>query len=177
MYNFSKNNKKILSGFTLIELLLYIAISSLMLLMISFFLMMIIQSRIKNQTMSEVEQQGLQVMQIIKQTIRNAESIISPSQGETSTTLNLDVINVADDPTIFDSSGGVIRITEGVGSPISLTNSKVMVSNLSFRNLSRANTPGIIRIRFTLEYINSTDRNEYSFTKNFYGSASLRYPQ
>ncbi|PKL72744.1 hypothetical protein CVV26_00595 [Candidatus Kuenenbacteria bacterium HGW-Kuenenbacteria-1] len=165
---------KATKGFTLIELLLYISIASIMLLAISIFLFLLLQSRVKNQTIAEVEQQGLAVMQIITQTARNAEAIISPLQGISASSLTLDVIASANDPTIFDLTNGVIKIKEGTGSNVSITNSRVIVSNLSFSNLSRTNTSGIIRIQFTLIHQNLSNRNEYNFSKTFYGSASLR---
>ena len=62
--NFYKKNNR---GFTLIELLLYITISSVMLLAISVFLSALLQSKVKNQTIAEVEGQGIQVMQMITQ--------------------------------------------------------------------------------------------------------------
>lgn len=164
------------SGFTIIELLLYVAISSVILLVISLFLQTLLESRIKNQTIAEVEQQGLQVMQMITQTARNAEAITSPAQGASAATLTLDVITVANDPTIFDLASGVIRITEGTGSAVSLTNSRITASSLTFQNLSLTSTPGTIRIQFTLTHVNPEGRNEYSFTKTFTGSATLRQP-
>jgi len=163
-------------GFTLIELLLYVAISSVILLVISLFLQTLLESRIKNQTIAEVEQQGLRVMQIITQTIRNTEAINSPAQGASATILSLDVITGASDPTIFDLLGNTIRITEGVSSAVPLTNSRVTVSGLTFQNLSRSATPGTVRIQFTLTHVNPAGRNEYSFAKTFIGSATLRQP-
>lgn len=161
-------------GFTLIELLLYVAISSVLLLVISAFLSSLLQSRIKNQTIAEVEQQGVQVLQMITQTIRNAQSITSPAQGISSSSLTLDVVATTSDPTIFDLSGGAIRIKEGAASAIPLTNSRVTASALTFQNLSRSDTPGTVRIQYTLTHLNSSGRNEYDFTKTFVGSASLR---
>lgn len=165
---------KATKGFTLIELLLYIAISSVMLLAIVSFLFILLESRIKNQTIAEVEQQGLAVMQIITQTARNAEAITSPVVSASSSSLILDVITTANDPTIFDLASNVIRIKEGTGLNVALNNSRVIASGLIFQNLSRANTPGIIRVQFTLSHQNLSNRNEYNFSKIFYGSASLR---
>ncbi|MBI5222371.1 MAG: prepilin-type N-terminal cleavage/methylation domain-containing protein [Candidatus Magasanikbacteria bacterium] len=161
-------------GFTLVELLLYASITSVMLLVISVFLSTLLESRVKNQTIAEVEQQGTQVMQLITQTARNAEAITSPATGASASSLTLDVVTVASDPTIFDLSGGVIRIKEGAGTATALTNSRVTASALTFQNLSRTSTPGTIRIMFTLTYVNSSGRNEYTYAKTFYGSASLR---
>ena len=48
-------------GFTLIELLLYVSIASTVLLASTVFFHMLLESRVKNQTISEVEQQGLLV--------------------------------------------------------------------------------------------------------------------
>jgi len=167
---FMKNNK----GFTLIELLLYISIAAVMLLIISVFLSTLLQSRIKNQTIAEVDQQGAQVIQIVTQSIRNAEGINSPVQGASASLLSVDVFNSSDDPTIFDLSSGAIRIAEGVGSPLPITNSRLVVSGLNFQNLSHDNTSGIIRVQFTLTHVNPENRNEYDYNKTFYASASLR---
>lgn len=136
--------------------------------------MTLLEARIKNQTIAEVEQQGLQVMQIITQAVRNSTSINSPAQGVSASTLSVDTYTGSNNPTVFDASGGAIRIKEGVGSPISLTNSRIAVSGLTFQNLSRTNTPGLVRIQFTLTYTNVGGRNEYNFSRTFVGSAALR---
>lgn len=136
-------------GFTLIELLLYVSIVGTVIFSIAGFLSLSMQSRLKNQTIAEVEQQGVQVMQIITQAGRNATDI-----NFTST---------------FDLSGGVIR-----ENTIALTNSRVVASDLTFQNLSRAGTPGTIKVQFTLTHVNPEGRQEYNFSKTFYGSASLR---
>lgn len=161
-------------GFTLIELLLYIAVASVMLLVISIFLSLLLQSRIKNQTMVEVEQQGAQAMQLITQTARNAEAITSPAPGASASSLMLDVITVANDPTVFDLASGVIRIKEGTDSTIALNNSRITASALTFRNLSRVGTPGTVHIQFTFTHANPEGRNEYNYSKTFVGSATLR---
>ena len=172
MQNSIKNQK----GFTLVELLLYVAISSVMLLVISLFLSTLLQSRVKNQTIAEVEQQGIQIMQIITQTLRNGATINSPIVGSSAASLSVDTYNVVNNPTIFDLSLGVIRIKEGATAVVSLTNSRVTASALNFQNLSRASTPGTIRISFTITSVNSSGRNEYNFTKTFTGSGTLRQP-
>ena len=164
------------AGFTLIELLLYVGIASMILLMTSLFLSTLLQSRVKNQTIAEVEQQGLQVMQIITQTIRNAEAINSPAVGASAADLELNVVTGTSDPTIFALSSDVIQITEGAGLAVSLTNNRVAASGLNFQNMSRSATPGTVRVEFTITHVNPEGRNEYDFSKTFYGSASLRQP-
>ncbi len=161
-------------GFTLIELLLYVSIIGTIVFASAGFLSLLMQTRVKNQVISEVEQQGMQVMQIITQTGRNAEIINSPSLGGSAASVSFGMITPVDSPTVFDLSSGVIRIKEGVGTAVSLTNSRITASGLSFQNLSRTGTPGTIRIQFTLTYNNSSGRNEYNFTKTFYETATLR---
>lgn len=153
-------------GFTLIELIIYIGLMSIMLLGITSFTKTVLQTRTRSQVIAEVEQQGVQVMQILTQTIRNAASILSPGLGSNNSTLILDVVNPTADPTTFSLSNNSINIQEGGGSLIELTNSRVEVQNLIFQNFSRLDTPGLVKFNFTLNYKN--------YSKAFYGSASLR---
>ena len=162
------------SGFTLIELLLYLAISSLILLTAIMFLWTLLEARVKNQTIAEVEAQGRQVIEQITQTVRNAEAITSPGVGSSGGTLTLDVVDSGDDPTVFTTTGGVVTISEGGGSAVSLTNDLVSVSGLAFENLSRTDTPGALKISFTISYQSDSNLNQYDYTKTFYGTASLR---
>jgi type II secretory pathway pseudopilin PulG len=161
-------------GFTLIELLLYVSIVGMMILSVSALLPLLMQSRVKNQTISEVAQQGTQAMQIITQTIRNSTVINSPTIGASASSLSVDTITAGNNPTVFDLSSGVLRIKEGTDSAVSLTNSRVVVSSLTFQNLSRTGTNGTIRIQYVLTHVNPSGRQEYDFNKTFYGSATIR---
>lgn len=161
-------------GFTLIEILLYVSIVSIMLLVMSAFLFSILQARTKFQTISEVDQQGIQVMQVLTQTVHNARKINIPVQGTTGTTLSVDMADAGKTPAVFNSSGTNMQIKEGAGAIVPLTSSKVAISDILFSNASRANTLGTIKFQFTLNYLNPSGRNEYEYSKTFYGSASLR---
>ncbi len=161
-------------GFTLIETLLYASIISVLILSFSVFFSIILQSRIKHQTMSQLDQEGIQAVQIVSQTIRNSKIINLPAQGATGATLSLDIFDNVKNPVVVNSSAGNIQIKEGTGAVIPLTSSEILVSNLLFSNVSRNDTPGIIKFQFTLTHINPSLRNEYDYEKTFYGSASLR---
>lgn len=159
------------SGFTLVEVVLYLVISSTILMISSFFAFSLFGSRVASQTASEVEQQGIRVTREITQAVRNAEGVVSPNPGNETSFL------ILGDTTIeFDLSGGSIRVSEGGGPAISLTNSRVIASDLKFQNLSRAGTPGTIRVSFVLTHVNPDGRKEYDFAKTFHNSASLRQP-
>lgn len=163
-------------GFTLLELLLYIATSAAILLIISGFLSVLLRARIKNQTVADVESQGQAVMRVITQTIRNSALVNSPAQGASLTSLSLNTYTPISSPTIIDLSAGTLRIKEGAAAEIPITNSRVVVSGVSFQNLSRTGSPGTIRVQFTLTRINLSGRSEYDYTKTFTSSASLRQP-
>lgn len=163
-------------GFTLIEILLYVSLASVILLTVSAFLGILLQSRVKNQVVAEVEQQAQHVIQTIGPAIRNAEDITSPLVGGSATSLTLDIYDAADDPTVFDLSGGVIRITEGAGSVVDLTTSRVNVSSLTFTNITKDDTPGTVRIEFTISYNSSSSRQEFSYSKDYYATYNLRQP-
>ena len=163
------------SGFTLIELLLYVSMLSIMMLSITMFLSLMLQSRVKEQVMSEVEQQGQLVMQEITQSVRNASAITAPTAGSAGTSLSV-TVPAPNSPTVFDLSAGVLRITEGAGSAVGLTNSKVTASSLLISNLSRASTPGVVRVEFTLTYNSTSTLSEYSYSKSFTTSVSRHWP-
>ena len=146
-----------------------------MLFVVSGFLVLLLQSRVKHEAMIEVESQGMQAMHTITQSIRNADVLLSPVPASNSTSLSLDMENSDLDPTVFDVSANSLRVSEGAGSPIALTNSRVAVSGLQFDNLSKNGTPGTIRVQLTLSHVGDPEgRQEYAFTKTFFGSASLR---
>lgn len=163
-------------GFTLVELLLYISISTTVLLAGSLYMSTLLAARVKNQAIHEVEQQGLYAMNMISGSARNAELISSPSSGVSAGLLTLDVITAANDPTVYNLAGGKLTVKEGSAAAIPLTNDRVIMSGLSFQNLSAGGTPGTIRIRFTLSHTNPSNRQEYVYTKTFYGGTSLRQP-
>ncbi|OGY92189.1 MAG: hypothetical protein A3B31_00695 [Candidatus Komeilibacteria bacterium RIFCSPLOWO2_01_FULL_53_11] len=164
------------SGFTLIELIIYVAITTILVSLITLFLASLQEARIKSETVAEVEQQGLQVLQRMTHAIRNAQTITSPSVGSSGASLVLDVIAAAADPTVFDESGGAIRITEGAGSAVPLTNDYVTMSALTFSNRTAAGTPGLVQVIFTITRLNIVGRNEYAYTRTFGTSVSLRHP-
>ncbi len=169
-----KKNVRNTKGFTLIELLLYVTLTAAMLIAITVFISLFLEARVKNQVIAEVEQQGLQVMHQVTQTVRNAQSITSPAIGSSGASLTMNVVTSGDDPTVFDLSSGAIRIKEGAASAINLTSSRIIASTLNFQNLSRTDTPGVVRVNFTLTHFNAEGRQEYNFEKTFYTSASLR---
>lgn len=161
-------------GYTLIELLLYISILGSLLLGISMYFVTSTTARAKNQSIAEVDRQGALALEYITQTIRNADSITSPTAGNSANALTIVVPTGALSPTIFDLNSGNLRVKEGAAAQIALHNSKVQVTSLTFTNLTRSGTPGVVRVSFVLSRLNPNNRNEYSYQKTFTGTAALR---
>jgi len=161
------------TGFTLIETLVYVAIFSIFVGSLVYFLNLMTTSRINNQITLEVNNQGNDVIRIITQSVRNADNIDSPLISSTSSSLELLTSNPTTSPTIFSEIDGVLYITEGGGSPVALTNNKVAISNLVFSNLSLPGTPGSIQVRFTMSSIVSNP-NYINKLVNFYGTGTIK---
>ncbi|HNX10944.1 MAG TPA: type II secretion system protein [bacterium] len=162
------------SGFTLIELLLYSALSGVIILAVSSFVFIIWQAQAKSQSISEVEQQGIQIMDNILRQVRNANAINSPTLTNTAAVLSLATSTPAANPIVIDQSGNYLRQTLGANPAVLLNNDRVVVSNLSFSNYGRTGTNGSIRVKFTLTHINPGGKNEYNYSQTFYGTASGR---
>ena len=162
-------------GFTLVETVLYVSIACLLLLAISFFLSNMLQTRAKSVAIAEVEGQGVQVMQLMTQTVRNAALLNTPAASTSSTMLSVNTTSTTTSPTVFSLSGGVLQMKEGTTTAtIPLTNGKVAASNLSFTNFGTASTSGSVRMQFTLTMTNFATTSGFSYTKTFIGTATVR---
>lgn len=167
----SNNNQK---GFTLVELLLYLALSAIILTASSLFIQLVLEARIKNRAIREVDQQGQLALEVISRAIANAETVTTPATGASASSLTLTSLTPSISPTVINDVAGVLHIQEGASTAVPLTNSRVTVSGLTFTNLSRASTPGIVRVTFTISTTNPSGRGESSFTRSFTTSISLR---
>ena len=162
------------NGFTLVEILLYVSVSSVILGGVSVFSVLLLEVRAKQSVIAEVDGQGMQLIEHLNHTLRNAEGINSPLPGASSSTLSVDVFSVPDDPTVFSLFSGVVVVTEGGGGLVVLTNGRVIAGPVTFSNVSRPGTPGIIRYEFVLTSVNPSGRNSFDYEKTFRGSISLR---
>ncbi len=160
-------------GFTLIEMVLYATIASLVIAGVSMFLATVLQSRARSTAISEVEGQGIQVMQLITQNIRNASTTSTPSAGSTAASLSLTMLS-GYTPVVFSLATGTLQVKEGANAAVSITNTDVTASNLSFTNLGLSSTTGSVQVKFTLTLNNFSPTNGSSYSKTFIDSATVR---
>jgi len=161
-------------GFTLIELLLYtVTVGSLLIAIVAFY-GLASAARVKNQSISEVNQQGVAAMDMMMQTARGASGVTTPATGATGTALTLTVPTASLSPTTFSVSNGVLQVVEGSGAAVALTNDKVQVTNLTVKNLTRGSSAQI-QVSLTLSRLNPNSRDEFSYQKTFTSSAELQW--
>lgn len=168
-----KKEKNKQSGFTLVEIILYIGLSAMLLASLGTLVNVSYQARARQQVMAEVEEQGTAAVQIVSQIIRGASSITLPAAGASASLAEVAVADVSKTPTILSLSGTTLQMAESA-TVNSLTNTQIEVSALSFKNLSAPTTPGTVKFQFTLSYKNPDSSPRFTYSKTFYGSASLR---
>lgn len=156
------------------ELLLYTVLIGMVILSAAALLSVLQKQRVRGQVIAEVDSQGLAAMQTITQTIRNAMAINTPTMGSGGTSVSVTVPTGSLSPTVFTLSSGVLTMTEGANPSENLTSAKVVVSAVTFSNLSRPGTFGTVRIQFTVSYNNPGSIADYTYSKTFISSASLR---
>ncbi len=167
-------NRKNINGFTLVELLLYSVILGSLVFGLVGAAQVFLRTRARAQVIEEVDEQGLSVLRIITQITRNASAINSPGTNSSGASLSLNVPTAGLSPAKFALNNGAVTMVEGGNSVVNLTSAKVTVTGLSFSNLSGPGTPGNVRIQFTLGFNNPDGNADYTYSKNFIGSASLR---
>lgn len=159
---------------SLVEVLLYISISTVIMISLSYFMFTVTKSRVKSQTITEVEYQGNQVIYLIMEAIRNSQSITSPLEGTSSENISLQMENELINPTLFSLTDGKMFIQEGSSESIQISSSKVDVISLQLDNITGDSLTQIIKITLTVTHKNPENVMEYNFTETFTGSASLR---
>jgi hypothetical protein len=162
------------NALSLVELLLYIAISAVILISVTQLVGVIYQSQIKSKTIEEVNQQGAYLMQQITDNVRNSSTITTPTRGNASNTLVFNSYDVTKGTVTYSISANKLFVTEGGNPAVQLSSNKVNITNFTITNASQASTDGNVRIQITISHINPDNRNEFSYQKTYYGSASTR---
>jgi type II secretory pathway component PulJ len=157
-------------GFTLVELLLYVFVASGILLSIVALVALLIQSRVKNQTISLVEQQGAQIALLISQEINNAKIITAPAVGNSGEALQFqDINNQTEQLSLVSSTLFLNKNNQN----FALNPATILISNWQVKNLGVA-LHDSIKIKFDLNYNNLSGLNQYNYSQTFYVTANIR---
>jgi type II secretory pathway pseudopilin PulG len=136
-------------GVTLIELLLFVGIIGIVGVTVLPIFFTATDSRLLQQTMSMVEQNGQGLLQILERRIRESERILDPPIGETGAVLALQTNSGSTSPIIFATRTGSLIIIRRATKQV-LSSSQVAVTNFRVRNTSTdANHPSVT-VSFTI---------------------------
>ena len=157
------------SGFTIIELLLYTAISAAMIASISIILSTLLEIRVKNQSIVEVEQQGQIIMIDLTRAVRNADTVNGLPAATTGTTLS---ITENGNTSVYSLENGRLVVSVNGSDNTPLSGSKIEISNLVFSNFGRPGTKGLFRIEYTVSRSNPLAGAGPALSRTFFGSAA-----
>ena len=168
-----KNNINSIKGFTLIELIIYIAIIGIIVSgFISYFLS-VGGIRNKNYSVSTVQSNGRNAMQIMERKIHEAQSVSVPSSGASSTVLVL-ISSGGNASTTFSILNGVLFMKETGVATTTITDNKITISNLTFTNLSPVSSRANIHIEMTINYNVGAGDTQFGYNKSYKTSVSTR---
>lgn len=137
-------------GVSLVELLLFVALMAFSGLVIVDLLLLASDSQARQRTVSDVEQSGIQIAQLLEYEIRHAERILTPAMNESGTVLIMQMHESEANPTLIGAVSGAIFITEGYNEyPVS--DPALTISNFSVWNTSPAENRQSARVMFTVQ--------------------------
>lgn len=159
------------TGFTLLELLIYVAISSIVIMVIAQSLFTLNRGRGAVEARSEVEASLRFAFEKIAQDIRSASGVVTPALvGESSSSLELIVSGAS---VYYCVQGGELRRESGVPcSPSSgtISGNRVVVDSASFTRIENTNavlsrTAISVAIEITMSYNSASPDWDYTETK------------
>ncbi len=142
-------------GYSLIELTLYLALLSLILVVLVYFFQQSIILKSKIEEKMEISDNGQFALQKIVWYLKNAETVNSPLSGESSSILSLNVSGENNNPVQIFTEDKILKVKIGNQPAIDLTNNRVEVDQLSFINNGISNSQPIIKINLELKGSNN----------------------
>jgi type II secretory pathway pseudopilin PulG len=156
------------SGSTLIEMTLFLGIVGIMSSAMVGVFISLQEARVRQQHMSEVELRGMQLLGTMTRSIRGAEIIMSPTIGNPSDSLALQMTQSNVNPTVFmPMDGGNILLIEKTATA-SLLGPRVTISGLQFRNIADTS----VTVSFDMNVLLPTVPQR-TYSKHFTGTATL----
>lgn len=150
-------------GVTLVELVVVTGLFAVVGGLAVAFFLSVITGRARSLARIETQEQARVAMQRMVYEIRRARGIEGTSDFDVNlavvpgSTLDLDMEDIARDPTTFLVASGVLRMSQAGGSAVDLTTADVTVSDLTFSDYSTAN--GLsqnIGVSLTIEHVDPT---------------------
>lgn len=166
-----KPTKQNIIGFTLVELLLYISISSILLVSIGSYIVMLSQLNNQREVAEGIQSQITHIHDTLSYQIRIASNIISPNVGSESDTLVLDMKDVSMGQSVISMQDGVLMLNADSHGELPLTSQPLTVTDSSFTNTSGDGTEGNLYYQISVSW---TDEKQEVQTDVLEGSLNLR---
>ena len=133
------------NGFSLLELMLYMAVATILVVVVSGVSIHVLQTAHKTKLLHEITYTSTFIFDTIERVASGAYSIESPIATTSSSSVTFRTYDVATDPTRIYQSGNTILITEGGGVPMLLHTSSTRGS-ITFTNVSAGNAPDSLAV-------------------------------
>lgn len=158
------------AAFSLVEFIIYFAILGAVGILLVNLLYATTQSKAGVDARTEVQQNIRYNITRMTQAIHNATGINGTPGADLSLVMSTGAVN----PTVFNLSGGYLRITEGVSSAQNLTSDKVNVTGLTFTRVANP-SPAVptVQINITIAY-RDNGNPQLVFSQNFITTVSLK---
>lgn len=168
---------KIRDGFTLVELLVYIAVFSIVVGVLTGFIVWVYHSNIKAQAMRETLNNARRAVEIISHELREARGIYGPTT--TSTQLSLETLHYLPEGELssyidFFVCGTRLCLKKESEFPFAITSDKMVVESLIFSAIASTSSIPSVQIELKLKYKNPADKAEYRALVAVTSTASMR---
>ena len=150
-------------GFSLVELLVYIGIFTAVSVFLVGIFIIFTRVNIHQTSINEVNDQISFVNNTIQRVIRES-SLVSMPVGTATTTIELRMASSTLDPTRVYLEDNAIYLEEGSFSPISLTDSHVVVDNFLATEYENPGGNSIVQIYMTVSYNTSNEQAKFKRT-------------
>ncbi len=139
-------------GFSLVELLIYIGIIGVVSGMLVGILSTVTKTQVQESAQNEVTDQLNFVMSTVQRLVRDS-SMIQMDSGVATSTLQLRMSALANDPTLVYLSNGQVYVQQGTGAAQSITSDKVNVDSLQFKKLSQPPGRDIVQVDLSVSEV------------------------
>lgn len=156
---------------TLVELLLFTAFFAVSSGALITFFFSTTEQRVRQQSVSAVEQTGVQIMQTLSNRIRSAERIADPAAASSGSILALQLADETYNPTIIGLSGAVLYVGEA-NTIKRLSPDTVELSNFHVRNTSVDDARASVLMQFTVSQTTKVSTS-MTYSRTFEAVVSL----
>lgn len=171
-YTMNKKQK----GFTLIETFLYLAISVVMVVLIGSVGINVLATLASVHAEEELQYNSQFIIEKIRTIVNDAETIDIPISGATSSTLSLTMSDPAKNPTVIDVVDGRFRMQEGSDTPQFFSGQNIVVSAVTFSNVTYTGSDGAVRVSFDLNVQNSNTKPSSHAITTIVTTINVQYP-